>query len=222
MKNLVVAALSFAAVALGAAHAAPQPIVGGSTAVSLTSQASNALAGFGIAFAPINGSPGAPGVVLFDITGGVLDLTTLAGTIEHAGAGVSLTRNDQQAVASNLLIDTVAQQVFADVTFDSDITDAVAPVSIATNTAIFDFDLATFDLTQLGNLANPQLPLFLSAGLIALLDTQFDVQVPADFQFASAATAPEVANGVVPLPGALGLFALGAGVFGFAARRKAA
>lgn len=105
-----VASLS-ACVAVGSAQAQSLPVVGGVTAVTLTSAATLTSVGLSVGtlgsaqFSP--GSAGTP-LVYFPVTGGTLNTSTFAGTIEHAGSGLSLTSGGTTLNLTDFVIDTTA------------------------------------------------------------------------------------------------------------------
>lgn len=92
------------------AHAQSLPIVGGFTAVTLTS--ASTLAGAGLSVGTLGSalfSPGSAGtpLVFFPVTGGTLDTVTFAGSIEHVGSGLSLTGGGTTLDLTSFTIDTV-------------------------------------------------------------------------------------------------------------------
>ena len=103
----------FVAVA-GRVQAAPLPIVDGFTSDKLTSFA--ALTGLGIGVAGLGAatvSPGSDGIPLayFPVTGGSIDTGTFAGTIEHVGSGLSLTKGMTTVHLENFTVDTAGLQL---------------------------------------------------------------------------------------------------------------
>lgn len=97
------------------------PIMGGQTNVEVTAP----LADLGITPALLSGDlvSADPLTLGFGVTGGELDFSTLAGTIEHEGASISLTgdlgtadeSDDVTVVLSDFLIDTTNAILSADV-----------------------------------------------------------------------------------------------------------
>lgn len=113
MKLSVLAAVVVSAFAAAAAPAYAQslPIVGGTTSVSLVSAPTLSAAGLsvgGLGSAQL--SPGSDGIPLayFPVTGGTLNTATFAGTIQHAGSGLSLSTAAATVNLSNFVIDTGA------------------------------------------------------------------------------------------------------------------
>jgi PEP-CTERM motif len=107
----------FTSAALAAGLAAPAawaqalPIVGGVTSVTLTSAPTLTSVGVTVGtlgsaqFSP--GSAGTP-LVYFPVTGGSLNTATFAGSIEHAGSGLSLSSGGTTLNLTDFVIDTVA------------------------------------------------------------------------------------------------------------------
>jgi hypothetical protein len=112
MKFQVIAAAAALVTGLWASSAAAQalPVVGGVTAVTLTSAPTLTAAGLSVGtlgsaqFSP--GSAGTP-LVYFPVTGGSLNTASFAGSIEHAGSGLSLSSGGTTLNLSNFVIDTV-------------------------------------------------------------------------------------------------------------------
>jgi len=113
------AAISFALVS-PAVHAQALPIVGGVTSVTLT--AAPTLVGAGLSVAGVGTaqiSPGSDGIPLayFPVTGGSINTATFAGSIQHAGSGLSLTSSSASATLTNFLINTVTGTLSGVVSF---------------------------------------------------------------------------------------------------------
>jgi len=94
-SSAVVGTMLLLVAVAGRVQAAALPIVDGFTSVKLTSFAS--LAGLGIGVGGLGAatvSPGSDGTPLayFPVTGGSIDTGSFAGTIEHVGSGLSLTK----------------------------------------------------------------------------------------------------------------------------------
>ncbi|MEL7489425.1 MAG: PEP-CTERM sorting domain-containing protein [Pseudomonadota bacterium] len=200
---LITALASLASVGLGAAHAAP--VVSGSTVVDVTAD----LGALGLSAEPLDDSTIADGRFTFPISGGALD--GLAGTIEHEEAGVRLFTATDSVTLENFVIDTVASEIIADVTVND---------SAAITAAVFSFDLGALgSIDDLFDLANPSLPLVFTSAAASVLADAFGLTIDlTGVEFGLAATSPEL----VPVPGAIGLFAIGAAFLGWARRRKAA
>lgn len=143
---------------------------------------------------------GDPLTLGFGVTGGMLDFGTLAGTIEHDGAKISLTGD------------------LGTVETDDDVTVELSDFLINTTTAIlsgnvndggmvdlFSLDLDGLDAAAITDLDNPQIPLIFLAGASALLEDVFQLQAGtlSGVQFGLAATLPMPA--MVSEPGLLGL-----------------
>lgn len=90
------------------------PVTGGATTVTLTDD----FLDLGVTFSALGAATLAPPDVTFPITGGDADETTLAGMIEHDGSGISVTDGTSVLNLENLLIDTIAGVIFADVSID--------------------------------------------------------------------------------------------------------
>lgn len=206
-------------VALGSANAAPIGLAGGTTVIQLAVDVQTA---FGL-------TPGVDGGALLinpnpvtveiPITGGSLNFTDLSGRIEHDGSGITLSDGATTVLASDFVIDTARQFVEGDISIDG------VPVSTLQNADLFRFDVSELGsipseiLPPLTALDAPSLSLLISSDLALGLATAFNddgLLALEDELLAFAATAPQV----VPLPGALGLFVLGAGGLAAARRRK--
>lgn len=113
-----IAAATLAAGLAPAAHAAtPLPIIDGFTSVTLTS--ATALGGLGLTVGTLGSaifSPGSDGtpIVYFPITGGQIDTSNFAGTIEHAGSGLSLSAGGTTLNLTNFVIDTTTLTLAGD------------------------------------------------------------------------------------------------------------
>lgn len=100
---------------LGIGSARALPLVGDQTIVLLTS--AGLLSSVGISVSPVGSAvidldiAGRP-EALFPITGG--DLAGIAGTIEHDGSGLVLSRNGTDLPLGNFLIDTTQLLLFGD------------------------------------------------------------------------------------------------------------
>ena len=111
LSTLFLGAMVFGAATIGRVQADPLPIDGGLTSVKLTSFST--LVGVGLAAAGLGDasiSPGSDGTPLayFPVTGGAIDTGTFAGTIEHDGSGLSLTKDGTTVNLENFVIDTGA------------------------------------------------------------------------------------------------------------------
>jgi hypothetical protein len=138
--RFVAGLLSSLVIASGAAHALP--IVGGITVVKLTS--APVLGGADVSVGVLGSalvSPGSDGLPLafFPVTGGAIDTGTFAGSIEHAGSGLSLTKDGTTIELTNFVIDTVSLLLSGDVAFGATTLD----------------DVGLFDIGLSGNAAYP-------------------------------------------------------------------
>jgi hypothetical protein len=109
-----------AALAAPLVQAQALPITGGLTSVTLT--AAPSLASLGLTVAPLGSalvSPGSTGIPIayFPVTGGSIDTVTFAGSIEHAGSGLSLSNATTTINLTSFVIDTVGLQLTGDVAF---------------------------------------------------------------------------------------------------------
>lgn len=190
------------------AHAAT--IVGGETRVEVTAD----LAALGLTPGIIGSATiaaASPLTVGFPITGGSLD-GSLAGFILHEGSGVSLTAGGNSLALTNFIIDTVSERILGDASLNG--------VSLATDLALFSFDLSSVTLAQLTNLDAPTLGLFITADAAGALTTVFGAPDLTGAQFGLAATSPILS--AVPEPSNWALLIVGFGLVGAFARRRPA
>ncbi len=207
-------ALVAAAVGLSV-PASAATIIGGTTAVRVTADlgtlgltlgttgtASLSTSIFGVARA------------LFGITGGVLDPGTLAGNILHDGSGVSFTAGDTTLTAANFIIDTVNSSILGDV--------AVNGTSLASDAPLFSFDLSNLPApAALVDLADPKLPLIITATAAGVFTQVFGTRDLTGAQFGLAATSPELAmSTAIPEPATWGMMIIGIGLVGGMLRRR--
>lgn len=210
MKKIVTGALTGAAI-LFYTPVFAAPIMGGQTNVQVTAP----LADLGITPALLNGElvSAEPLTLGFGITGGDLDFTSLAGTIEHTGSSISLTgdlgtddeSDDVTVVLSDFLIDTTTATLAADVNGGG-------------MTDLFSLDLSGLDAAAITDLDNPQISLTFLSAASELLEDVFQLQEGAlmGAQFGLAATSPMPAEVSEPV-----LFgALAGGFFGLALYRR--
>ena len=199
--GLLIAALGVS----GQAYAAPVALVGGDTRVQVTAD----LAGLGLT-PGVDGAAtifsGDPLIVNFPVTGGVLDFTNLGGSIEHEGSGVTLTGGGNTVFAGNFVIDTINSVIRGDVVLNN-------TTNVGDDLELFSFDTTGATITDLDN---PDLALLITATLAGALTDVFDAPDLTGGQFGLASTLPQP----VPVPGAIGLFALGAGALGLLRRRR--
>ena len=188
------------------------PIMGGQTNVQVTAP----LADLGITPALLGGElvSGDPLTLGFGITGGDLDFSTLAGTIEHMGSSISLTgdmgttdtSDDVTVTLSDFLIDTTTATL-SGILNGGDMVD------------LFSLDLSGLDAAAVTDLDNPQISLTFLDAASALLEDAFALEEGTlmGAQFGLAATAPMAAEDV-PEPALFGLLA--SGFFGLALYRR--
>lgn len=199
-----------AALALGVAPIAAQatPIAGGTTAVRVTAD----LAGLGLT-AGLTGTAQADTSlgftrILFPITGGDLNFTSLAGQIRHAGSGITLTSGSTVVGLGNFVIDTSASQLLADVTLNGNPFASAAP--------ILSFSLSGLTAAQITNLSAPAISLRFTQTGASALTAAFGAPNLAGAEFGLAATAPVA----VPEPASWALMIVGFGAIGLATRRR--
>lgn len=124
----------------GAASAAPLPVNGRDTRVTVTG--TDELAALGIGFssnAPVDGV----GRLVFTITGGIFDLPFLDGTLEHqANQGMTLTQAGTTIDLDTLVIDTTGVDflLFATAT----VTPGVGPALVVPNLPLATLTLCNF------------------------------------------------------------------------------
>ena len=206
MRFLTIFAFLVAAFAGPAAHASAVSLAGVDTRVLVTAD----LDSLGLTPA-LQGSASFDdnGAINFPITGGSLDFSTLGGQILHEGSGVFLSDGANTVFAGNFIIDTVQQTIFGDVVLNDTTT-------VGDDLPLFSFDLSTVTTEELIDLDNPSLSLLFTMTLAGALTEVFGAPDLAGAQFGLAATLPQP----VPVPGALGLFLIGAGALEAMRRRR--
>jgi hypothetical protein len=210
MKQRLISFASIAALAMGAAQAAP--VTGGSTAIDLNT-------GLPLTFTVLSGGTGTTWAdggleVTFDVTGGDVDQASLVGTIEHDGATLLVSDGMNSITLSNFVIDTGAETVFADIGSEFGDLPGAAVLS-------FDLGQSGFDpFTDLMDLDDPALDLVFSDAAQAILLPIFGPLASTAFgEAASMITfAGDDITAEVPLPAGALLF--GTAIAGYAARRK--
>lgn len=199
-----------AGAALAASLAAPQvqaqalPIVGGTTAVTLTSAPT--LTSVGLAVSPLGSatvSPGSSGIPIayFGVTGGSIDTDSFAGLIEHEGSGLSLSAGGATIELANFVIDTSALLLSGDVTIGATTLDDVGLLDIGLTGSPF----TPFSLT-------------LTAAAAGALSSVFGVGDLTGFELGVANTLPITA--AVPEPATYLSFLGGLGLVGAALQRR--
>ncbi|MEM8799419.1 MAG: PEP-CTERM sorting domain-containing protein [Pseudomonadota bacterium] len=221
MKELFVPLVASAIMAI-ASPALAVPIAGGQTNVEVTAD----LADLGLT-PGITGTStivsGDPLTLGFGISGGDLDFSTLAGTIEHEGVGVSLladfgtddTGDDITVILSDFVIDTVNALLFGDVDVGGDGVDVAGA-------ELFEIDLTGLDAAAITDLDNPAIPLTFTATAAGLLQETFGLDETIDLtggEFGLAATAP-IASDVVDVPEPAIATLFGLGIVGVAMHRR--
>ncbi len=212
MKKIVLGAIAGVTLVSHSAVMA-EPIVGGQTNVEVTAP----LADLGITPALLGGElvSADPLTLGFGITGGDLDFSTLAGTIEHLGASISLTgdlgtedeSDDVTVVLSDFTIDTTTAILSGDVNGGGMVD-------------LFSLDFSGLDAAAITDLSNPQIPLTFLAAASDLLEQTFQLDngVLSGAQFGLAATSPIPAEVSEPA-----LFSvLAGGLFGLVLYRRRA
>lgn len=201
MKKLMMGALAGAAL-LSCSSVLATPIMGGQTNVEVTAP----LADLGITPELLGGDlvSADPLTLGFEITGGDLDFMTLAGTIEHMGASISLTGDmgtdddgdDVTIVLSDFMIDTTSAILSGDVNGGGMVD-------------LFNLDFTGLDAAAITDLDNPQIALTFVTAASELLEDSFGFArgTLAGAQFGLAATAPMAA--AVSEPSVLGVMAAG-------------
>ncbi len=212
MKKIMVGAAVGAAL-LCNGQAIAEPIMGGQTNVEVTAP----LADLGITPALLGGElvSAEPLTLGFDITGGDLDFSTLAGTIEHEGSSISLTgdmgndddSDDVTVVLSDFMINTGTAILSADVNGGGMVD-------------LFSLDLTGLDAAAVTDLSNPQISLNFLDAASGLLEDTFGLEEGTlmGAQFGLAATAPMAMSADVSEPALFG--ALAGGFFGLAMYRR--
>ncbi|KQW42467.1 MULTISPECIES: PEP-CTERM sorting domain-containing protein [unclassified Roseateles] len=205
-SSLVLAGVALAAgLAAGTAQAQALPIVDGFTSVRL--DAAPTLTGAGVTVGLLGSalfSPGSNGIplVYFPVTGGAIDTATFAGSIEHAGSGLSLTRAGTTVNLSDFVIDTVGGQL-------------TGQVNIGATT------LSNVSLFSIGLTGSPAAPfsLSLTATAAGALTSALGLPDLTGVQVGSASTLPITA--AVPEPATYAAMLGGLGLLGLVTRRRA-
>ena len=180
------------------------PIVGGVTSVTLTS--APALTGLGLGVGGLGSaliSPGSAGTPLayFPVTGGSIDTVSFAGSIEHAGSGLSLSNATATVNLTDFVIDTVGG-------------------TLSGSVAVGASSLGVVPLFTLGSSGNAVAPfsLSLTSAAAGALTTVFGVPDLTGFLIGNANTIPITA--AVPEPATVLSMLAGLGLIGVAMRRR--
>lgn len=206
MKFSVLAAAAALATGLSAPTASAQalPVVGGVTAVTLTSAPT--LSGAGLTVGTLGSaqfSPGSAGtpLVYFPITGGSLNTATFAGSIQHSGSGLSLSSGGTTLNLTNFVIDTVA-------------------LTLTGQAAVGGSSLGAIPLFNLSFGSNPVSPfnLALTSTAAGALTTLFGVPNLTGFNIGTANTIP--ITSAVPEPATWATMLLGVGMFSLLRSRR--
>lgn len=204
LSRMLAAATFAAAVALPmAAQAQALPIIGGITAVTLTSAPTLSGAGLSVGtlgsalFSP--GSAGTP-LVYFPVTGGTLDTVTFGGSIEHAGSGLSLSSAASTLNLTDFTIDTVAGVLTGQAAVGSTALGAVP----------------LFSLLPSGNIVSP-FSLRLTSAAAGALTAVFGVPDLTGLEIGTANTIPVTA---VPEPATYAVMLAGLAVLAWVTQRR--
>ncbi len=193
---------------LSAAPALAQnlPIVGGITSVSLTS--ASALAGLGLSVGGLGSatiSPGSTGTPLayFPVTGGSINTDSFAGSILHAGSGLSLSTSAATVNLTNFVINTVSG-------------------TLSGNVAVGATNLGVVPLFNLGSsgIAVAPFSLSLTSAAAGALSTVFGVPNLTGFLIGNANTLP--ITSAVPEPATVLSMLAGLALIGATLRRRQA
>lgn len=205
MKSFLVAAGTAVTFSLAstAAQAQALPIVGGLTSVTLT--AAPVLIGAGLSVGGIGAamlSPGSTGIPLayFPVTGGSIDTVTFAGSIEHAGSGLSLASPTTTVSLTDFVINT-------------------STLLLSGSVAVGSMPLGVVPLFNIGLSGSPSSPFSLTvtptAG--AALATVFGIPNLAGAQLGTANTIPIT---VVPEPATVASMLAGLAMLGLVLARR--
>lgn len=194
----LISVLVFALASIFTVPASAQNIVGGNTAVTLTSAPT--LTSLGLSVAPtgsakvaLNGS-GLP-VATFPITGGSIDGTTGAALIEHNGSGLQFTSGSNSLSIYDFLINTSTDLVSGGATANGSILGSVPLFSIGSGDS-----------------------LLLTSQASGAFSSVFGVNIAAGTQIGTAQVNPITAP--VPEPKTWLMMLLGFGILGLAIRNK--
>jgi hypothetical protein len=200
------AALVAAATLPMSAQAQSLPIVGGFTAVTLTSAPTLTGAGLSVGtlgsalFSP--GSAGTP-LVFFPVTGGTLDTVSFGGSIEHAGSGLSLANAASTVNLTDFTIDTLGGVLTGQVAVG---TSALGAVPL-------------FSLVPSGNLVSP-FSLRLTAAAAGALTTVFGLPDLTGIEIGTANTLP--ITSAVPEPSTYAVMLSGLALLAWLTQRRRA
>lgn len=208
MPRLVNALIVVAAFGLSA-PASALAVIGGDTRVVFTEAITGLNVGLTGGATLVGGAPGL--TVNFGITGGDLD-AALAGTILHAGSGLTFSNGVNTLAVGNFVIDTTQGLLLGDVSLNGG--------SLGTGLELFGFDLGSVTVAELTDLSNPLLELSITATASAALSSAFGFGDTTGVVFARAATAPVVAQDVIPEPATWALLISGFGLVGTSMRRR--
>lgn len=180
-------------------------IVGGTTAVKLTS--APLVAGAGTAVAPLGTALLSPGsdqipIAYFPVTGGSIDTASFAGGIAHVGSGLSLTRLGTTVELENFFINTVTLKLLGDVSVGATTIDDVELFNIG-----FSPTVSVYPFT-----------LQLTAGAAAALTTFLGLPNLTGAEIGIANTIPITA--AVPEPSTYLMMLAGLGLVALLARKR--
>jgi hypothetical protein len=137
MKYSTFAAAAVVGSLLAFGQAQALPVVGGTTAVKLTSAPTLTSAGVTVSgLGTVSLSPGSDGlpVAYFPITGGDINTSTFAGTIAHNGSGLRLSTSTGSINLTNFLINTTTLSLTGNVAFGT---------TSLSNVPLFDLSFGT-------------------------------------------------------------------------------
>ncbi len=205
LSHLAAAAAATCTLLATPAFAQSLPIVGGITSVTLTS--ASALAGLGLGVGGLGSaiiSPGSTGTPLayFPVTGGSINTASFAGSIQHAGSGLSLSSASATVNLTNFVIDTVGG-------------------TLSGNVAVGGSSLGVVPLFNLGSsgVAVAPFSLSLTSAAAGALTQVFGVPNLTGFLVGNANTIPVT---VVPEPATVLTMLAGLGLIGVMLRRRQA